>query len=325
MRPVEYARPQTLEQASQVLADGGVPLAGGTDLLALLKDDAVSASRLVDLKALPGLETVSAGPDGLRIGALARLSDLAREKTLAHRLPALAASFRRVGGPQIRNRGTLGGNLLQRPRCWYFRRGFGLVPTREGRSMVREGDNRFHAVFDTEGEALFVTPSTVTPLLVALGAEAEIHGPEGARRVPVAELYRSPAPEESELRLEPGEILTAVEIPDASDRTVATYEVRPGESLDWSLATASVVLSRSGSTVKEGRIVLGQVAPIPWRSRAAEEALAGGGLDPDRIRAVGEAAVAEAQPLSMNEYKVQLARVAVERALHRAAGREVPS
>ncbi|MDX1631771.1 MAG: FAD binding domain-containing protein [Thermoanaerobaculia bacterium] len=325
MRPLEYARPETLEQASELLADGGTPLAGGTDLLALLKDDAVTASRLVDLKGLPGLEDFSAGPEGFRIGALARLADLAREKALVDRLPALASSFDSVGGPQIRNRGTLGGNLLQRPRCWYFRRGFGLVPVRDGRSMVREGDNRFHAVFGTDGEALFVTPSTVVPLLVALGAEAEIHGREGVRRAPVAELYRSPDPGERELHLEPGEILTAVEIPDASDRTVASYEVRPGESLDWSLATASVVLRRSGATVRESRIVLGQVAPTPWRSRAAEEALAGGSLSPDRVRAAAQAAVAEAEPLSMNEYKVQLARVAVERALHRAAGREVPS
>ena len=323
MRPMEFARPSTLEEAVAVLADGGVPLAGGTDLVALLKDDVIEPKRLVDLKGVPDLEHVHEKMGGLRMGALCRLSDLARDEELRRLQPALADAFDHVGAPQIRNRGTLGGNLLQRPRCWYFRRGYGLLPRLDGRDMVREGDNRYHAVFGTDGPALFVTPSTVVPLLAVLGADVTIVAPDEARTVPVLELYRAPTDgSQSEHTLGPGEIVASLWIPAPSGRIAAAYEVRPGKSLDWSLATAAVSLALEGGRVRDARVVLGQVAPVPWRSRAAEEALAGAKLDEDSIRAVGRAAVDDASPLSMNGYKVQLARVAVERALRRAAGRE---
>lgn len=326
MRPVEYTRPETLEEATAILADGGIPLAGGTDLLGLLKDEAVTPHRLVDLKGIEHLDRADVTPRGVRIGALARLEVLAGDRRLKSGFPALAEAFAHVGSPQIRNRGTLGGNLLQRPRCWYFRRGYGLIPRLDGRNMVRDGDNRYHAVFATDGDVLFVTPSTIVPLLSVLGADATIVGAEGPRQLPVADLYRIPASDsESEHALAAGEILASLWVPSLAGRTVATYEVRPGKSLDWSLATAAVSLERDGGRVRNARVVLGQVAPVPWRSRGAEEALAGSTLDEDSVRAAAEAAVNDATPLSMNAYKVQLARVAVERALTRAAGREVPS
>lgn len=328
MRAFEYASPTTREQALRLLgSSGSAPLAGGSDLLALMKDEVETPSRLVNLKDVRDLRGIHYDPNtGFRIGALVTLDELASDSALKFDYPVLAAAFERVAGPQIRNVATVGGNLCQRPRCWYYRNGFGLLPTQNGRSMVAEGDNRYHAILGNEGAAQFVTPSTVAPLLIALGTQIWIAGGTGGsgeRTLDLERFFRVPQKEgEREHDLAPGEIVTGITVPPPAGRKMASYEVRQRETLDWSLATASVVLQMDGAKVVQARVVLGQVAPIPWVAKEVEQLLQGKEIHPALAATAGEMAVREARPLSRNKYKIQLARVAVKRALLAAAGME---
>jgi xanthine dehydrogenase YagS FAD-binding subunit len=217
--------------------------------------------------------------------------------------------------------GTVGGNLCQRPRCWYYRGGFGLLGQGQGgRSMVVDGDNRYHAILGNEGPAYFVSPSTIAPLYIALGATVRLFGPNGAREVPLAKFFRVPkTSDEREHDLTPGEIVTEVRVPPSTARS-ANYEVREREGMDWPIVTAAVALTMSGNTVQSARVVLGHVAPVPWASPEAEAALAGKTISEAVAQAAGDAAVSRAKALSGNGYKVQVARVAVKRAVLAAAG-----
>ncbi|HKV07705.1 MAG TPA: xanthine dehydrogenase family protein subunit M [Thermoanaerobaculia bacterium] len=326
MQPFEYARPNTREQAVRLLGTEpgrSAVLAGGSDLLALMKDGVETPKRLVDVRSVAGMSGVRSTDDGgLRIGALTTIDDLVADAALGWDYPVLAKAASRVAGPQIRNVATLGGNLCQRPRCWYFRGGFGLLAQRDGKSMVTDGDNRYHAILGNDGPALFVQPSTLAPLLVALGARVTLFGPQGERVLDLEQLYRIPkTAEEREIVLAPGEILTEVLLPPPAGRRLASYEVRQRETLDWSLATGSVVLTLDGNKVSQARVVLGQVAPVPWVAKEAEAFLVGKDIDEKIAEKAGEAAVAGAKALSRNRYKIQLARVAVKRALLAAVGR----
>jgi xanthine dehydrogenase YagS FAD-binding subunit len=328
MRAFEYASPTASGEALKLLTPGSTPLAGGSDLLGLMKDGVETPTRLVNLKDLKDLRGIRwDAKAGLRIGALVTLDEVASDPALKFDYSVLADAFGRVAGPQIRNVATVGGNLCQRPRCWYFRNGFGLLPMLNGKSMVVEGDNRYHAIFGdggNDGPAYFVTPSTVAPLLVALGTQVAILGPQGERRIDLERFFRLPQKDgEREHDLAPGEIVTEIVVPPASGLRVASYEVRQRETLDWSLATASVVLEMDDSRVARARVVLGQVAPIPWTAKAAEAFLVGKTIDRGVAEKAAEAAVEGAKPLSRNRYKIQLARVAVKRALLAAAGMEV--
>jgi xanthine dehydrogenase YagS FAD-binding subunit len=327
MRPFEYASPATADQAVKLLAalpGKAAVLAGGSDLLGLMKEGVETPERLVSLKAIRELRGIRYAPEtGFRIGALVTVAELAADAALRWELPALSDAAGRVAGPQIRNVATVGGNLCQRPRCWYFRNGFGLLPQRDGKSMVVEGDNRYHAILGNEGAAAFVTPSTLAPLLIALDAQMTLRGPTGDRQIPLERFYRIPAAAgQREHDLTPGELVTEVTVGPAAGRRIASYEVRQRETLDWSLATASVALEMDGAQVKRARVVLGQVAPIPWVAVDAERYLQGKAIDPGVIREASEAAVHGAKAFSRNGYKIQLARVAVQRALRAAAGRE---
>jgi xanthine dehydrogenase YagS FAD-binding subunit len=323
MQPFEYASPTTKEQAAKLLAvAGSAPLAGGSDLLALLKDGIETPKRLVNLKAIPELSGIRLEAEaGVRIGAAVTLSEIAADPVVRRELPELAEVAGHAAGPQIRNVATLGGNLCQRPRCWYFRNGYGLLAQKDGKSMVTEGANRYHAILGSGGPARFVHPSTVAPLLVALGAQVVVFGPNGGRLLDLARLYREPQEAgEREHALEPGEYLFGVNVPPLAGKKAASYEVRQRESLDWSLATAAVVLDLDGGKVRSSRIVLGQVAPTPWLVPEVQAYLRGKAITPETASKAGELAVAGARPLSENLYKVQLTKVAVKRALLQAAG-----
>jgi xanthine dehydrogenase YagS FAD-binding subunit len=321
MRAFEYANPSTVKQALSLLGsnwDDAAVLAGGTDLLSLMKDNLVEPRRLVNVKGVHDLGGVAAVNGGLRIGAIATLAELVEHRQQLSEFPAILLAAEGVMSPQIRNMGTVGGDLLQRPRCWYFRNGFGLLARdSQGRSLVPNGDNRYHAIFGNSGPAYFVSPSSLAPPLVALGARVRLEGPKGGREIAVAELFRTPQNEnEREHTIEPNEVLTEIVIPSsARGLRSATYDVRERQFLDWPLATASVALRLQGERVSEARVVLGQVAPIPWRVEAAERALTGQTLNEATAAKAGDAAVEDAHPLSKNGYKVQLARVAVKRAL----------
>jgi xanthine dehydrogenase YagS FAD-binding subunit len=215
---------------------------------------------------------------------------------------------------------TVGGNLLQRPRCWYFRSGFGLLGMKDGLSLVRTGDNRYHAIFMTDGDALFVNPSSLAAALIALGAQATITGGKGERTVKVEELYRVPKSEtDSEITVLPGEVLTKVTIPPAKGKN-ASYEARHKQAQDWPLVLAAANLTLEGETVAAARIILAGVAPIPWRSASAERAITGKRLSIESAAAAGEAAAEGAVPLAMNGYKVALTKTVVKRALLAAIG-----
>jgi xanthine dehydrogenase YagS FAD-binding subunit len=210
--------------------------------------------------------------------------------------------------------------LLQRPRCWYFRGGHGLLATKDGRSLVRAGDNRFHAIFMTDGDALFVSPSSLAVALSALEGQATLVGPNGERTVKIEDLYQAPKREsDSEFTLQSGEILTKVSVPAAKGKN-ASYESRHKQAQDWPLVLASVSLTMDGDTAAAARVFLYGVAPIPWRSAAAERAITGKRVTPENAATAGEAAVEGAAPLSMNAYKIALANTVVKRALLAAVG-----
>jgi xanthine dehydrogenase YagS FAD-binding subunit len=324
MEAFEYASPKSKEEAIKLLAgEWGKTevLAGGTDLLSLIKDGAAHPGRLVSLKAVEGLGGIEYKDDsGLSLGALVTIDELVSNDDVRAHYPALADAADGIRSPQIRSLGTVGGELCQRPRCWYYRAGFGLLATYNGKALVPEGDNRYHAILGNAGPAYFVNPSSLAPVLIALGAKLSIQGPQGSRQVGVDKFFSTPSAEgQREYDLKPNEILTGISVPPAGATKMAIYEVRQKEALDWPLAAAVVVLTMDGETVKSARVVLGHVAPVPWPSPEAEAALAGKTVSEAVAEAAGQAAVGKAKPLSMNGYKVQLARVAVKRAILKAA------
>jgi len=325
MNRFEFASPGTVESAVQLLGPTAVVLAGGTDLLSLLKDGVATPERVVSLKGIRDLHGIEdRGPNGVRIGAMVTVDELMESPVIRTAFPALVQAADGIRSMQIRSVGTVGGDLCQRPRCWYFRNGFGLLAMREGKSMVPEGDNRYHAILGNGGPAFFVNPSSFAPALIALGAEVVIRGKQGTRRVPLETFYRVPKSDsEREYDLAVDEIVTEVLLPNPSGKKNAVYEVRQKEALDWPLTAAAVALQMDGDTVSAARVVLGHVAPIPWVSETAAQALVGKAVTAETAEAAGTAAVQDAKPLSRNAYKVKLAKTAVQRAVLRAAGKEV--
>ncbi|HKS82566.1 MAG TPA: FAD binding domain-containing protein [Candidatus Acidoferrales bacterium] len=327
MEAFSYANPSSLSEALSLLPSkwGGTEvLAGGTDLLSRMKDHVSTPERLVNIKGVSELRKIEEADAAYRIGALVTFDELLAHEPIEHSFPSLVEAARGVSSPQIRTMGTVGGDLLQRPRCWFYRAGYGLLAQDDkGKSLVPGGDNRYHAILGNEGPAYFVSPSSLAPALFALNAKFILHGPAGHREVSAESFFVSPkSKDEREHAIKPNELLTQIAIPASSrEWRNATYEVREKMALDWPLATASVALKMEGSRIASARIVLGHVAPVPWPARAAEKALEGKTLSEETAAAAGDAAVEGAKPLSHNGYKVQLARVCVKRALL-AAGKE---
>jgi xanthine dehydrogenase YagS FAD-binding subunit len=318
MQAFEYANPATLQEAAGLLAASWGQtdlLAGGTDLLSLMKEYIHTPGRVVSLRNIKELQGIGpAASNGLRIGALTTMQEIAASAAIRKDYKSLADAAAGIPSPQIRHMGTAGGDLCQRPRCWYYRQGFGLLAMKDGKALVPDGENRYHAIFGG-GPAYFVSASSLGPALVALGATVKLVSAKGSREIPVSQFFVIPKDEDSrEIALRPDEILTEIRIPAAPSHS-ATYEVRQKEALDWPLAVASVALHMKGSTVSAARIVLGHVAPTPWEAAGAAQALVGKTVTAATAQEAGEAAVSGAQPLSQNAYKVQLARVAVKRAL----------
>jgi xanthine dehydrogenase YagS FAD-binding subunit len=325
MRAFEYASPTSTKQALSLLgtaSGGAVVFAGGTDLLALMKDDIVHPKRLVNIKEIRELRGIASSSLGLRVGALTTLADLADNINIVKDYPALADALNEAASPQIRNMATLGGNLCQRPRCWYFRSGLGLLPKdKSGKDLVATGENRYHAILGNDGPAKFVSPSSIAPALIAYGAKIRLIGPNGKRELPLDKFFVIPKMEDQgEHDLNHDEILTEVVLPPATSLKAAHYEIRQKDTFDWPLATAAVVFQMSGSTVQSAHVVMGYVAPTPWLSEEAAQVITGKSISEETAKAAANAAVQTAKPLSQNAYKVQLARVAVKRAILKAGG-----
>jgi xanthine dehydrogenase YagS FAD-binding subunit len=295
-----------------------LPMAGGMDLLGLMKDFIVSPERLVNIKSLDA--TIAAVDGGLRIGAASKITDLAEHASARKLYPALTTAAEGVGTPQIRNMGTVGGNIMQRPRCWYFRNEeFHCLKKGGSRCYAVEGENQYHAIFG-DGPCHIVHPSSLAVPVIAYGGRFRVFGPSGAREIDAGEFFQLPNVNlYGETVLQPNEIVTHVILPSPGQRS-ASYEVRFKQSHDWPLALASVNLTMDASTVKAARVVMGAVAPIPWRSQAAERALVGTMITETVAAEAAATAMAGAKALSGNAYKIQIAKTAVKRAIMKAGG-----
>ena len=296
--------------------------AGGIDLLDLLKENLLAPTKVVSLRDIAGLATVAEQAGGLRIGSMATLANLATHPLVRQRYPALADALQDSASPQIRNVATLGGNLLQRPRCWYFRAAeYHCLRKGGGHCFAISGENQYHAIFDNQSCAI-VHPSTAATVLVALRATLELVNSEGANRTILLEdFFVSPDRDlQRENDLKPQEILTAVLLP-APPLGLRMAHLKQGEkdSFDWPLADVAAVLDLNGNgSCKSAAIILGAAAPVPHRAKAAENILIGRHIDETAAAEAGRAALAGATPLTKNAYKLPLFETLVRRAILKA-------
>jgi xanthine dehydrogenase YagS FAD-binding subunit len=307
--------------------DMSIVKAGGVDLLDLLKENLLAPATVVSLKDIPGLDgVVEEQGGGLRLGAMTTLAKLADDPALRRRYPALADALRGSASPQIRNVATLGGNLLQRPRCWYFRAAeYRCLRKGGGHCFAISGENQYHAIFDN-GQCAIVHPSTAATALVALGASLELQNAEGdLRRVLLEDFLVPPDLDvQRENDLKPREILTAIRLPPPPEgRRMAHVKQGERDSFDWPLADVAVVLDldREGGC-ERAAVILGAAAPVPHRAKAAEAALRGRRVDENAAGEAGRAALDGATPLAKNAYKLPLFEALVRRAILAAASRQ---
>ena len=327
MKNFAYFRPTTAEQAVTLLEPrwGNTEmLAGGTDLLSLQKEYIAQPGRVVSLNGIAGLQTIVVGQRSVSLGAGVTLATIANHADLRRLFPALTSAAGDIAGPQVRNMGTLGGNLCQRNRCWYFRDEHSPCLLRGGqRCSAIEGENKFHAIFTANHRCVIASPSTLATGLIALGASAEVLGPQNRRRtVDMATFFFAPTgPTEREHTLAANELVTSVTIP-VTGLNNAAYEVRQKQSSDWPIVQVAVSFmgGRNGEKATNVKIVLSHVAPTPIVAVAAGRAVDDRAITDAVASAAGRAAVEGAKPLSQNGYKVRLVEVAVKRALMTAAG-----
>lgn len=325
MKAFELIHPQTVAEATHLLAQGAYndvrPMGGGQDLLGTMKDYLLTPSRVVDLKRIPHLNKIAYDPaHGLTLGALVTITEVEEHPAIRQHFAALAEAAQSVGSIQIRNVGTVGGNLCQRPRCWYFRNEH-IVCLKKGGSQCYaapdSAENKYHAILGG-GPSFIVHPSDLAPVLVALNAVLTIAGPGGkTRKLPIAEFFTLPMDGDltKENVLKPAEIVTEVFVPAAPLTARSTYlKFREKDSLDWALSSVAMAVETEGGVVREARVVLGGVAPIPWHAKAAEAALRGKPFTESAILAAAKSSTTGAQPLSQNGYKVPLTQAMVGRA-----------
>lgn len=312
-----YVRPGSVKDAVDSLSSSGARVfAGGTDLIGCLRDEIFEAESVVSLngiKELSGIRDTSDG--GLRIGALTTVTEVAENETVRQRYAGLAQAAESVASPQLRNQGTLGGNLCQRPRCWYFRGDFPCAKKGGAQCFAINGVNRYHCIFGGS-VCVIVHPSDTAPALISLGAQVKIDGPSGERTIPLETFYILPEEDhERETVLETGEIVTEVILPPLEGWKSSYRKARERGSWDFALASVALAVREEGNRVREARVVFGGVAPKPWRSEPVEKEITGKRIDAGRARRAGEAAVKEAEPLDYNEYKIPLLQGLVEESL----------
>ena len=321
MRPLANVSPASLADAVARLDRGGARAAavgGGSDLLGMIKDDLVSPDLLVNLRtiaATDGLDAIVAGPAGLRVGGLVTLTRLSTHPEVASRCRVLAEAAGSAATPQIRNVATLAGNLCQRPWCWYFRQKFPCYKHGGNRCYSRTGENQFNAIFGG-APSYIVHPSDTAPALVALDARFRLVGPGGERVVPAGEFFTLPRVDVArENVLEPNEILAGVSIPAAPGLRSTYAKVLDREAWTHAVVSVALALHMDGGRVRRAGVVLGGVAPVPWRVAAVEELLAGEPVTDALAAEAGRLAVDGARPLSKNRYKVPLVENLVRRTL----------
>ena len=338
MRPFAYQRATDAASAVQALAVAATvndplteaviqPLAGGTTLIDLMKLDVMRPNTLVDINPLASMWSAVDLDDGnLRLGALARMSDVAANPDIQRNYPVIADALKLAASPQLRNMATLGGNVLQRTRCTYFRDvSYGNCNKRNPGAgcAALEGFNRTHAVLGTSEQCIATYPGDFAQALIALDANIEITGKAGTRTMPFAQLHKAPGDSpQIETTLAAGELISAFAIPGRWPRSVY-LKARDRQSYEFALASAAVALDVQDGVVRDARVALGGVATIPWRAREAEARLKGQKFDDGLAQRVAEAAFEGAKPRQHNAFKIALGKRVVARALHQAAAMEV--
>ena len=300
-------------------------IAGGTDLVGLMKDRAASATRLLDINALPGMAAVETLTDGgLRIGALARMSDVAADMRVRHNYPVIAEALLLSASGQLRNMASVGGNIMQRTRCAYFRDEDGLPCNKRqpgSGCSARHGLNRDHAVFGWSDSCVAVNPSDLAVALAALDATVRVNGLLGEHAIPFADFHRLPGdtPEQDTV-LHRGDLIVAIDIPPSPEGRASHYlKVRDRQSYEFAVVSVAAVVALDGGRIRSVRLAMGGVAHKPWRLTAAERTLVGVPLaDDDRVKAAIATSFVDTRPLAHNAFKVGLAQRAVLRALRTA-------
>ncbi len=314
-----YLRAKSLPEAVKASSvDGTRVLAGGTDLLGCLRDRVFPADRIVSIGRLENLKGISRqAAGGLRIGALTTITEIAESPLVREHFPGLSQAAAEVASPPLRNQGTIGGNLCQKPRCWYYRGDFHCFRKGGDTCYALGGENQYHAIFGSDDKCCIVHPSDTAPMLVALQASVRVTGPGGSRLVPVEKFHVLPRENvQKETVLGKGEIVTEVLVPKPPAGVRTSYrKVRARQSWDFALAGIALAVVFKGDKVERARAVLSGVAPIPWRSKEIEQVITGARLDPKTVEKAGELAVKDAQPLEHNGYKVPLVRAVVEEEL----------
>jgi xanthine dehydrogenase YagS FAD-binding subunit len=327
MNSFDYIRPTTMSEAVVAAAEpGSVYLAAGTNLLDLMKGGVTRPHRLVDITRLPGLERIEHLADGgIRIGALVRNADLAHDPDFVRSYPAIAEALLSGASPQLRNAATVGGNLLQRTRCGYFYDVASACNKRQPGSGcdARNGENRLHAILGWSEACIATHPSDFCVPLVALDAVVEIQGRDGRRDIALEDLYRLPGDTpQRENALEPGDLIVALRLPPEA-RTFSVHarylKVRERTSYAFAVVSAATALRIEGGVIRDARIALGGVAAKPWRAHSAEAVLSGCSPGPAAFREAAHAALTDARPSGDNQFKIELARRIVQRALTLAA------
>ena len=321
MKSFEHFNAGSVDEALAQLKnyDGKVDLiAGGTDLLGVLKGEILPdyPEALINIKTIPDLDDIKEDEEGLKLGALAKLNEIASSAEVRENYGLLAEAAESVGSPEIRRMGTLGGNLCQDNRCWYYRyphqMGGRILCYRKGKGpcLAIKGDNRYHAILG--GKKCFaVCPSDTAIALTALDARIKIAAPDGERIIPITDFYDTLGH-----ILKPDEIVTEVLVPRPADHsTQAFLKFRQRDAVDFAVVSVASFISMSEGVCRDARIVLGAVAPIPYRARAAEDAIKGKALDVAAAEAAAEAALKDAKPLSRNAYKIEITKTLVKRAV----------
>ena len=326
MKSFRYGSPKSLEQVTAFLAGSGLEadvrvMGGGTDLLGEIKEGLIEPAVVVDLKAVPGLAYVRRDAEGLTIGACPAVADLAAAPDVARDYRVLHAAAAVVASTQLRTMGTVGGNLCQRPRCWYYRDASTVCNKKGGSQCFAElGRNKYHAIFG-DGLCWSVYPSDLAPALIALDARAVIASAQGERTIPLAEFYAPPIVNvRKENVLSRGDVVKEIRVPapKKGDRSAYIKFMERG-AWDFAVVSAAVKLTLAGSSIANIRIVCGGIAPVPWRLKAAEDALRGRSVSESAAASAAAKAAAAARPLAENGYKVDVFKAVVARAVLAAA------
>jgi xanthine dehydrogenase YagS FAD-binding subunit len=321
MPSFEYVRANSVDEAIKHLSSRNSWVhAGGTDLLGCVRDRIFPAERIVSIRGIKGLSGINETLESITIGSLTTIAQIATSPIVARLFPGLAMAAGEVASPQLRNQGTIGGNICQKPRCWYYRGEFDCIRKGGMTCYAVAGENKFHCVVGGEN-CFMVHPSDMAPMLIALGASLVVKGPKGIRRIALENFYVRPSDDpQREIVLEPGEIVTEIVIPKTSGRYYSSYrKIRARRSWDFALAGVALALQFQDRRVLRTRVVLSGAAPVPWRSKEAEDLITGRSLDRATIAEAASVVMKWANPLAQNRYKINLFQATMEEELERAS------